>query len=413
MISTSHTTPAGYSGKWKKGIIAAAAAMVLAVPANTAVAGDDGIARSATGKRYGVTTLSANYLREEPDFTAELGNQALMGTVVEILDEDSYWLKVKTPDPYTAWCVDSGVKEMSLEEMEDYIATEKIICTADYSTIWTKPVRTVRGRPDVRKTVCRKTGNTGESDKGLHKICDIVAGDLIPYSGKTVKGCYEVRLVTGETGYVPVPDASIFDTWIRRCYPSAENIIGTAMRFIGVPYLWGGTSIKGVDCSGLTKMVWLLNGVLLPRNASQQARVGLPVRVDADTDRFPADSPENFTASGAFREEMLKRISDLRPGDLIFFGTPAHSASVSCGSSETGSGEISGKEKITHVGIYIGDGRFIHASKLVRINSLVPGEPDFYELSGKMIKARRIIGSTASDGTVSISDSPAYFPQEY
>ena len=389
MISTSHTTPAGYSGKWKKGIIAAAAAMVLAVPANTAVAGDDGIARSATGKRYGVTTLSANYLREEP------------------------WLKVKTPDPYTAWCVDSGVKKMSLEEMEDYIATEKIICTADYSTIWTKPVRTVRGRPDVRKPACRKTGNTGESDKGLQKICDIVSGDLIPYSGKTVKGCYEVRLVTGETGYVPVPDASIFDTWIRRCYPSAENIIGTAMRFIGVPYLWGGTSIKGVDCSGLTKMVWLLNGVLLPRNASQQARVGLPVRVDADTDRFPADSPENFTASGAFREEMLKRISDLRPGDMIFFGTPAHSASVSCGSSETGSGGISGKEKITHVGIYIGDGRFIHASKLVRINSLVPGEPDFYELSGKMIKARRIIGSTASDGIVSISDSPAYFPQEY
>ena len=311
MISTSHTTPAGYSGKWKKGIIAAAAAMVLAVPANTAVAGDDGIARSATGKRYGVTTLSANYLREEPDFTAELGNQALMGTVVEILDKDSYWLKVKTPDPYTAWCVDSGVKEMSLEEMEDYIATEKIICTADYSTIWTKPVRTVRGRPDVRKPACRKTGNTGESGKGLQKIRDIVAGDLIPYSGKTVKGCYEVRLVTGETGYVPVPDASIFDTWIRECDPSAENIIGTAMRFIGVPYLWGGTSIKGVDCSGLTKMVWLLNGVLLPRNASQQARVGSPVRVAANTDRFPADSPEKFTASGAFREEMLKRISDL------------------------------------------------------------------------------------------------------
>ena len=70
------------------------------------------------------------------------------------------------------------------------------------------------------------------------------------------------------------------------------------------------------------------------------------------------------------------------------------------------------KERITQVGIYIGDGRFIHASKLVRINSLIPGETDFYELSGKMIKARRIIGCSASEGIVSISGSPAYFPQD-
>ena len=392
MISTSHTTPAGYSGKWKKGIIAAAAAMVLAVPANTAVAGDDGIARSATGKRYGVTTLSANYLREEPDFTAELGNQALMGTVVEIIDEKDYWRQVKTPDPYTAWCVDLGIKEMSDKEVADYIRADKIICTADYSTVWTKPVGPARGRSDVRKTAGDTMKNSGKPDRGLQKICDIVAGDLLPYSGKTVKGCHEVRLLSGETGYVPAEDAEIFSSWAQKCDPSAENIISTAMRFIGVPYFWGGTSIKGVDCSGLTRMAWFLNGILLPRNASDQADIGRPISVDADTGRFPADSSERFIGCDAFRHEMLHRISNLQPGDLIFFGSSAGN--------------------ISHVGIYIGDGRFIHASKLVRINSLIPGEPDFYELSGKMIKARRIIGSNASDGTVSISDSPAYFPQE-
>ena len=231
MISTSHTTPAGYSGKWKKGIIAAAAAMVLAVPANTAVAGDDGIARSATGKRYGVTTLSANYLREEPDFTAELGNQALMGTVVEIIDEKDYWRQVKTPDPYTAWCVDLGIKEMPDEEVADYIRADKIICTADYSTVWTKPVGPARGRSDVRKTAGDTMKNSGKPDRGLQKICDIVAGDLLPYSGKTVKGCHEVRLLSGETGYVPAEDAEIFSSWAQKCDPSAENIISTAMRF--------------------------------------------------------------------------------------------------------------------------------------------------------------------------------------
>ena len=402
------------SGIEKKIILYAAAAMILAVPANAAFAGDDGIARSAAGKRYGVTTLSANYLREKPDFTAELGNQTLMGTPVEIMDEDGYWLKVRTPDPYTAWCVDLGVKEMTMQEAAGYIAAEKIICTADYSTVWNRPVR--------REAIRGKTGkNTAGADCGLQKICDIVAGDLILYSGKTVKGCYEVRLATGETGYVPVQDASVFSEWVRRCDPSAENIISTAMRFLGVPYFWGGTSIKGVDCSGLTKMAWFLNGVLLPRNASQQACAGLPVRVDADTDQFPVDSIENFTASEAFRKEMLKRISELRPGDLIFFGTPASAAESGTAAGKSPGSEKpsagggcmpSRKERITHVGIYIGDGRFIHASKLVRINSLIPGETDFYELSGKMIKARRIIGRSASEGIVSISGSPAYFPQD-
>ena len=342
--------------------------------------------------RFGVTTLSANYLREEPDFTAELGNQALMGTVVEIIDEKDYWRQVKTPDPYTAWCVDLGIKEMSDKEVADYIGANKIICTADYSTVWTKPVGPARGRSDVRKTAGVKMKNSGRPDNGLQKICDIVAGDLLPYSGKTVKGCHEVRLLSGETGYVPAEDAEIFSSWAQKCDPSAENIISTAMRFIGVPYFWGGTSIKGVDCSGLTRMAWFLNGILLPRNASDQADIGRPISVDADTGRFPADSSERFIGCDAFRQEMLHRISNLQPGDLIFFGSSAGN--------------------ISHVGIYIGDGRFIHASKLVRINSLIPGEPDFYELSGKMIKARRIIGSNASDGTVSISDSPAYFPQE-
>ena len=138
-------------------IVAAFAAMALAVTANAAYAQNDCIARSAPEKRYGVTTFSANYLREKPDFTAELGNQALMGTVVEILDEEGYWLKVRTPDPYTAWCVDLGVKEMRADEVAEYVSEEKIICTADYGTVWDE------------------VGNQV-------KICDIVAGDLLLYS---------------------------------------------------------------------------------------------------------------------------------------------------------------------------------------------------------------------------------------
>lgn len=336
--------------------------------------------------RYAVTTLSVNYMREEPDFTAELGNQALMGTPVKILEDSGYWRKIQSPDPYTAWCVDLGLKEMSADEIENYISAAKVICTADYSTVLNALPASQRPK--------RKSG-----EDAPEKICDIVAGDLLLATGKPAKGFREVMLPSGETGYVPEEDTAIFSEWLASRDPSPDNIIGTAMNFIGVPYMWGGTSIKGVDCSGLTRMVWFMNGILLPRNASDQAKIGLPVEIAADTVRFPFGTEEGLADSPEFREEMLRRISKLQKGDLIFFGTPA--------ATDSDGNTISG-ESISHVGIYTGDGKFIHASRLVRISSLIPGSPDYYELSGKMIKARRIAGSGLAEGVEAIADSPAY-----
>ena len=315
--------------------------------------------------RYAVTTLSANYLREQPDFTAELGNQLLMGTPVEILDEEGYWRKVRSPDPYTAWCVDLGVHEMSREEISKYIAAEKVICIADYSKVLEKP--------------------SGKS----RKICDIVSGDLLLLRKKRAGKYLEAALPSGETGYVRKRDVAIFREWAESREATPENIIATAMDFIGVPYLWGGTSIKGADCSGFTRMVWFLNGVLLPRNASQQAGIGQPVEMSADTVKFPADKAAVYADDPLFRQEMLRRTENLRTGDLIFFG----------------------KGRISHVGIYLGEGKFIHSSRYVRISSLIPGDPDFHEISGSLVRARRIIGQEGSPGLARIIGSPAYFPQ--
>ena len=105
-----------------------------------------------------------------------------------------------------------------------------------------------------------------------------------------------------------------------------EELIKTAESFVGVPYLWGGSSPNtGFDCSGLSMTVYQLNGLDLPRSTREQYETGTPVE----------------------RNDLLK-------GDLVFFTT-------------------SGKGKVAHVGVYVGDGRFIHApgrGKNIRVDYL-------------------------------------------
>ena len=125
-----------------------------------------------------------------------------------------------------------------------------------------------------------------------------------------------------------------------------EKIIGSAMKLKGVPYLWGGMSPKGVDCSGLVRWSCLMNGILLPRNASQIVHCGDEVALD-----------------------------QMQRGDLVFFGTPAKDGKP---------------QRVTHIGIYLGNNHIIHASHLVRINSLIPGDSDYYENAHRLIAARRL-----------------------
>lgn len=312
--------------------------------------------------RFAVVNLSVNFLREEPDYTAELGTQALMGHIVRITGENGYWRQVVTDEPYTAWCTDMGLVEMTDTELEAYKAAPKYICTAWKSTVYTLP-------------------------DGSGKICDLVEGDILrqkatscparqkkTHRRKEGKGFAEVMLPDGNTGYVRMSDIEDLSEWEATRKASAANIITEAMKFTGVPYLWGGTSPNGVDCSGLVRHVFLMNGISLPRNASSQAECGTDLRIHIDTSFFSAGvrtrNPEGF------REEMLRRTAGLKPGDLLFFGSPA------------GDGN---RERITHVGIYIGQGEMIHSSQIVRINSLIPSDPDYYDNSFRLLKACRII----------------------
>lgn len=102
---------------------------------------------------------------------------------------------------------------------------------------------------------------------------------------------------------------------------SGEAIVATARKYLGVPYVWGGEDENGFDCSGLVQRVFAENGISLPRVSRDQARAGVPVAV-----------------------------SDLQPGDLVFFGDP-----------------------VDHVGIYAGDGKMIvapHRGEVVRVQDV-------------------------------------------
>lgn len=326
---------------------------------------------SAQTKRMAVTALSENMMRLKPDYESPLETQSLMGTMVEIIAEEGYWRQVVTPEPYTAWCTNLGLVEMTQEEAEEYLAAPKYICTAQHSGVY-------------------KTASlTGErlSDMSMGDIVRVVFKEGKPGKVSKKGKWVEVRLPDGRTGWTPAADMAQFDQWAGKQRHTPENIVKTALTFTGTPYLWGGTSSKGLDCSGLVRLTWFMNGYLLPRNASQQIKCGREILMEADHSIAPGTEK--------FKEEMIKRTKHLKAGDLVFFGTPA---------------TLWAKAKVTHVGIYIGDGKIIHASHLVRVNSLIPEEPDFYENSHKLIAARRLFDWQGA-GLVPVVQSAAYFKQ--
>lgn len=329
------------------------------------------IALTASGqsKRMAVTALSENMMRLKPDYESPLETQSLMGTIVEIIGEEGYWRQVVTPEPYTAWCTNLGLVEMTAEQINEYKAAPKYICTAHHSGVYASP----------------SFNGKRLSDLSMGNLVRVVYTDGKKPKPSVRKKWAEVMLPDGRKGWTPAGDLATFDEWAVKQQITADNIVNTALKFEGTPYLWGGASSKGLDCSGLVRLTFMMNGHLLPRNASQQVNYGREIIMECDHS-IGADSDK-------FYGEMTKRIKNLQPGDLVFFGTP---------------GTVLTKERITHVGIYIGNGKIIHASHKVRINSLIPGEKDYYENSHRLLKARRYIGWQGK-GMLPIIQSPSYF----
>ena len=303
-------------------------------------------------KRRAVVELSGIYMRIAPDYESALETQELMGTVVEIVGEKGYWREIVSPQPYRAWCTEKGIVEMTAEELEIYKAAPKCIFAELYGHVYEKPSAKAATVCDlVGGDVLRLVGKAGNQDKK---------------AGQSRKGGWTaVMLPSGKTGWVRSSQLRDHEGFVSIAKGEGnaesisvrqmEKIIATAFKLKGVPYLWGGMTPKGVDCCGLVRWSFLMNGILLPRNASQMIHCG---------DEVPLSG-----SYGSFCIDCLQR------GDLVFFGTPASEGA---------------KQRVTHVGIYIGGGRIIHSSHMVRVNSLVPAEADYYENAHRLIAARRL-----------------------
>lgn len=296
------------------------------------------------GKTYGVVNLSVCNLHVKPDYASEMTTQALLGMPVRVLQFDG-WYRIQTPDNYIAWVHRAGIRLMNREEMADWNRAEKVVVTKHYGFVYSAP------------------------DRGSQTVSDVVAGNRLKWLGS--KGSfYKVAYPDGRIGYIEKSAARPEKQWRAELKQDVGSILRTAYTLIGVPYLWAGTSSKGVDCSGFVRTVLYMHDMIIPRDASQQAYVGEHIEIASD-------------------------FSNLQPGDLLFFGSPATSAR---------------KARVVHVGIYIGQGRFIHSQGDVHVSSLDASDTLYDAFNrGRLLFASRVIPYINKMDELNTTDTNPYY----
>lgn len=281
-------------------------------------------------KTLALVNISVANLRSNPKHSAELATQATLGTPLKVYKKEGTWFLVQTPDNYLSWVDDGGIRPINQTEFDQWINKTKIIFTKMYGNTYSKP------------------------NKESEVVSDIVAGSILGYVGEE-NDFYKVVYPDHREAFVYKDEVQLYEEWLSQTKPSGDHLVSTSKKLMGLPYLWGGTSSKGVDCSGFTKTIYFLNGIILPRDASQQVHTGDQI-----------DDAQDF--------------ENLQAGDLLFFGTKATDTS---------------KEKVVHVGMWIGNNEFIHASGRVQINSVDKNAPNFDSFNlNRYLRSKRVLNST-------------------
>ena len=261
----------------------------------------------ATGA--GCTTGSSLRLRAEPSTSASVVTTLDKSVAVAILDDSvDGWYKI-------AYNGSTG-----------YVS-------ADYLNVDQDNVFTTYGRVNSDGVNVRSDASTDSS------VLATIEEDAIVTVNGLVDGWYDVTCEYGTEGYIR---SDFLD--LTESSSSNSDIAATAKQYLGTGYVYGGASPRGFDCSGFTMYVYSQHGYSLPPSATSQWQSGLGTRVYS--------------------------ISELQPGDLVFFNDPSRNAGKAC----------------SHAGIYTGDGQFIHSSSSrsggVIVSSLTSGYYNTYFVGG-------------------------------
>ncbi len=233
---------------------------------------------------YAFCFLPVIPVRRSPEDGAEMTTELLFGDACRVYEHDRTWAHVRNKaDGYEGWVT---TKMLTPVDEEEYAAYD----------------------PLAQPVVAAYYAEAVDEAAGRHLL--LTGGSQLP--GYRPDGSFRV----GASRY------RLLDPRVAAVAPVAESVMDTASRFLGCPYLWGGKDAMGIDCSGLTQVVFRIHGIPLRRNACQQAEQGV----------------------------LVPFLQDARPGDLAFF--------------DHGDGSIS------HVGFVAGGGRVLHASGNVHFDLL-------------------------------------------